>query len=501
MNIKGVATDLKASIIVFIVALPLCLGIALASGAPLFSGFISGIIGGVVVGLLSNSQISVSGPAAGLTIIVLAAIKTLGSFEAFLASVVIAGIFQIILGKIKGGSVADFFPISVVRGMLAAIGLLLIFKEIPYSFGYINKDSLLSEISWGVDKVISYIHPGVMIICFLSLVILVIWEKFAKKGNIFFKIIPGSLFVVIFGVFLDFVFREFFPSLQLNQTHLVRLHFSGGFSALIHKISFPDWSALQNIETYKVAFVIAAASSMASLLCTEATDSLDPEKRVTSKNKELVAQGAGNLLSGLIGGLPIAAVIVRSSANVIAGGRTKLSSIMHGVLLFFSLALIPQIIDLIPLAVLAAILIIVGLKLTSPSIYKNMFLQGREQFVPFIVTIVFILATDLLTGVLVGMSVSVFFVMKANVDSSITMRAQGEHFVIRFMKDSTFLNKPLLKGFLQNIPDQALVILESTKPIVMDRDIILIFESFLTECKSRGITVKTKQLNVVNYDF
>ncbi|MBM3417263.1 MAG: SulP family inorganic anion transporter [Bacteroidetes bacterium] len=420
-NLKN---DLPAGIVVFLMAVLLCLGIALASGAPFFSGMIAGIIGGIVVGILSNSHLSVSGPAAGLAAIVLASITRLGAFETFLLAVFLAGAIQFALGIFQAGAVANYIPSSVIKGMLTAIGIIIIMKQIPHAFGYDKKaEGNLSFLQMDGENTISAlinsigkIDLGATLICFISLAILIVWEKpFFKKK---FKLLPGGLVAVIVAVVLNELFISSGNSLAIENGHLVKVPVAGSFNEFLGFFTLPDFSQLTNPEVYIIAITLAAVASIETLLCIEAVDKLDPEKRSTSPNRELVAQGVGNMTSGLIGGLPITSVIVRSSANVNAHAKSKMSTIMHGSLLLICVSLIPTILNKIPLASLAAILLMTGYKLCNPALFKKIFSLGKYQWVPFVVTVIAIVFTDLLTGVGIGLGVSTLALLYGNYKNS-----------------------------------------------------------------------------------
>jgi MFS superfamily sulfate permease-like transporter len=393
---EHIKSDLPASIVVFFVALPLCLGIALASGAPLFSGIIAGIIGGVVVGMASGSSIGVSGPAAGLAVIVLTAIETLGSWEALLLSVFLAGIIQIIMGYAKAGIIAYFFPSSVIKGMLSGIGLIIIIKQIPHALGYdkdpegdldfvqSNGENTFSAIASAVENV----TPGAILIGIISLCILILWDKVLIKKHKVFKLIQGPIVAIAFGIIMNYLYQKGYIGFSLSSDQIVAIPVPESFSGFLSQFTFPDFSAISNFSVWKVAFIMAIVASLETLLCVEATDKIDPNKNVTPVNRELKAQGLGNILSGLIGGLPITQVVVRSSANISFGGRTKLSGILHGLFLFISVVTIANILNMIPLASLAAILLVVGYKLVKPSLFKEMYKLGWDQFIPFCATIV-----------------------------------------------------------------------------------------------------------------
>lgn len=492
--------DLPASIVVFLVALPLCLGIALASGAPLISGLISGIIGGVVVGFLSKSPLSVSGPAAGLSVIVFNAIETLPTFEIFLLAVFLSGLFQIALGLIKAGIIGDFIPVSVIKGMLAAIGILIIMKEIPYFFGYEGKGLFegldpgtgLMHVGRHVGEALEKVQPGAIFISVVSLVFLFIWDaKKPEKGLL--QYLPGPLVVVLFGIACTFAFNGFMPAWTLETKHLVNVPVSeglGGFTALL---TTPDFSAIGNKEVWIIAVTIALVASIETLLSIKAVDKLDPQRRITPNNHELMAQGAGNLVSGLLGGLPITSVIVRSSANVSAGGQNKLSAIFHGVLLFVSVAFLAKYLNYIPLSALAAILIAVGYKLTKPTIFVEKWKMGSPNLVPFVVTIIAILATDLLIGVCVGIVVGIGFVILQNYQSAITFVQEGDKFLVRFKKDIYFIHKHEMRKILRQIPPKSSVVFDISSITFMDMDNVEIINDFITNASFRKIKVFLKQ--------
>ena len=499
--VKNLKNDLPASVVVFLVAVPLCLGIALASGAPLFSGIIAGIIGGIVVGALSGSSLGVSGPAAGLAVIVLTAIQDLGAFEIFLLAVVIAGIFQFILGVLQAGIIGYYFPSSVIKGMLAGIGVIIVLKQIPHAFGY-DKDyegsfafnqpdghNTLSELYYMMEA----ITPGALIITLVSLAILILWEqKWMKKIKIT-KFIQGPLVAVITGIILNQVFAG--GSLSLNSEHLVTIPVADSISGFFSQFTFPDFSQITNPQVYLVGITIAVVASLETLLCLEATDKLDPYKRVSPANKELKAQGIGNLISGLIGGLPITQVIVRSSTNIQSGGRTKMSAIFHGIILLFCAMSIPFILNLIPLACLAAILFMVGYKLAKPTLFKQMYAQGWSHFIPFVVTIVGIVLTDLLVGIGIGMVVAIFYILYNNYKKPFLFE-KDEHMLnsgtvrIELTEDVTFLNKANIQRALNIIPNDSKVIIDGSKSINIDPDVIEIVEDFQVQAVLKNIEVE-----------
>ena len=504
--IKNLKYDFPASIVVFLVAVPLCLGIALASGAPLFSGIIAGIVGGIVVGSLSGSQLGVSGPAAGLAVIVLTAINDLGAFDIFLMAVVIGGLIQLILGFAKAGIIGYYFPSSVIKGMLSGIGIIIILKQIPHAFGY-DKDyegslsfaqpdghNTFSELFYMFEA----ISPGALIITGLSMLILVIWEqKFMKKIKIF-QIVQGPLVVVSLGILLNLVFSNI-PSLALQTDQVVAIPVAEGIQGFIGLLTFPDFSQITNPAVWITGVTIAVVASLETLLCLEATDKLDPFKRITPANRELKAQGVGNFISGLVGGLPITQVIVRSSTNIQSGGRTKMSAIMHGGILFLSALAIPTVLNLIPLASLAAILFLVGYKLAKPALFKQMYKLGKSHFIPFVVTISGIVLTDLLSGIAIGMVVAIFYILYNNYKKPFifeTDKHLGDG-TIRFelAEDVTFINKAAIQRALSQIPDSTKVIIDASKSINIDQDVLEIIDEFETNAQYRDIEVEVIERN------
>jgi MFS superfamily sulfate permease-like transporter len=480
--------DLPAGVVVFLVAVPLCLGIALASGAPLYSGMIAGIIGGIVVSCISNAHLSVSGPAAGLSAIVLASITQLGSFETFLLAVVFAGALQLILGIVKAGTIASYFPSNVIKGLLSAIGIIIILKQIPHAVGY-DKDSegdlgflqldgqnTFSEIFNAATR----IDLGATLLAVLALGIIVLWERpFMKKH---FKLIPGALVAVVVCTALNALFASTGSSLTVGGEHLVRIPVAGSFDQFIAQFTLPDFSQLANKQVYTIAVTIAIVASIETLLCIEAVDKLDPHRRVASPNRELIAQGAGNILSGLIGGLPMTSVIVRSSANINANAQTKMSAITHGVLILFCVALIPAVLNLIPLSVLAAILLVTGYKLAKISIFKDMFRKGKYQWIPFIITVAGIVFTDLLVGVGLGLAASVVAILRGNMKTSYFFNKeqyeQGDLITIRLAEEVSFLNKASIRLTLDHLPENSKVIIDASATTYIDYDVLEIIRDF-----------------------
>ncbi len=492
--------DIPSSIVVFLVAMPLCLGIALASGAPLFSGIIGGIIGGIVVGSFSGSALGVSGPAAGLAVIVLNAITDLGGFEVFLVAVIIAGIIQLIMGYVKAGIIAYYFPSSVIHGMLAGIGILIILKQIPHALGY-DKDPEGDQSFQQIDgentfseliNMLQYVHPGVVVITVISLFILILWDSKLIKNQKYLALIPGPLLVVASGIMLNKFFAGF-DDLAISSDHLVSLPVASSAEEFLSNFTRPDFNALTNPQVYITAIVIAVVASIETLLSVEAADKLDPQKRVTPTNRELKAQGIGNIVAGFIGGLPITQVIVRSSANQQAGGKSKASTIIHGFLLLGSVILIPKLLNFIPLGTLAAILLLVGYKLTRPSLFKMMYSQRKGQFIPFLVTIVGIILTDLLTGIALGMVVAIFIILRNNYKIPYKMREENlegkEEIVIVLSEDVTFLNKASIQKSLEQIPDGKSVTIDASNTHFIHFDVFEIIEDFKINAISRGIQV------------
>ncbi|WP_318310800.1 SulP family inorganic anion transporter [Flagellimonas crocea] len=499
---KYIKNDLPASIVVFFVALPLCLGIALASGAPLFSGLIAGIIGGIVVGALSGSQIGVSGPAAGLAAIVLTAIGALGGYQNFLVAVVLGGIIQFVFGILKAGVIAYYFPSSVIKGMLTGIGIIIILKQIPHFFGYdsdpegdwaffqVDGENTFSEII----NTINYISPGATLIAFVALAILILWSTILTKKSKIFELIQGPLVAVVVGI-VYYSITQGDATWGISAEHLVTVPVPDSIESFLGFFSFPNFSAITNMDVWVTAFTIALVASLETLLCVEATDKLDPEKRTTPTNRELMAQGVGNTLSGLVGGLPVTQVIVRSSANIQSGGKTKASAIIHGFFLLGSVILIPTLLNMIPLSVLAAILFIVGYKLAKPSLFKTMFQAGWKQFVPFVVTVVGIVFTDLLIGISLGLGVGIVVVLIKSYQNShflhIEDKSNGSHKIkMTLAEEVTFFNKGAILKELDRLPENSYLTLDVRKTRYLDNDIVEILEDFSRKAKNRNIDIK-----------
>ena len=496
--------DFPAGIVVFLVALPLCLGIALASGAPLFSGIISGIVGGLIVAWVSGSQLSVSGPAAGLTVIILHAIEQLGSFQTLLLSVAVAGCIQLLLGILKAGVIGAYFPAAVIKGMLSAIGLILIMKQIPHAVGYdadfegdeaylqADTHTTFSEMS----NALQYISPGAVIVSAVAIIIMLLWETGLFKRNRILSLLPGPLVAVLWGLFYNLWSQTYAPTLTIAKEHLVNLPLIHRPVEFFDQLTFPDFSQLTNPQVYTIAATIAIVASLETLLSLEAVDKIDPLKRVAPTNRELKAQGLGNLLCGLLGGLPMTAVIVRSAANVAAGGRTKVACFVHGICLVLSVMFLTQYLDLIPLSCLAAVLLLTGYKLAKPQLFRDMYRRGVNQFAPFLITLIAILVTDLLKGIAVGIAVGLYFVIKTNFHAAISYTRDGNNYLIRLQKDVSFLNKALLRAYLDRIDENGFVIIDGTRAQFVDDDILETIFDFRSASKDDNITVELKNLAV-----
>ena len=495
--------DLAAGLTVFLVALPLCLGVALASGAPLYSGILSGIIGGIVVSVISGSQLAVSGPAAGLTTLVSAAIISLGNFETFLLAVMIAGVFQILLGVLKLGVFASYFPSSVIKGMMAAIGIILISKQIPLALGYNQPDFWSSgfiqiftskNFLGNIVDFNSHITRGAVFISFISLAILIFLKQPKNKK---YNILPASLVVVIFGIVINYLLTYFGSSYALKTNQLVNIP-----SNIFAELKFPDFTKiLSNIEIWKNGLLIGVLATLETLLSIEAMDKLDKHNRITPVNRELMAQGVGNFFCGLLGAIPLTAVVVRGSANIQAGAKTKASSFVHGVFLLLSVLLIPFLINLIPYASLSAILILTGFGLTKIKIYKSLFNLGWKQFVPFIITIVIILATDLLIGVSIGLLISIYYIIKENFKESYDLEKthyQGiDQYILKLHSNVTFLNKVEIKNTLDKVPPYSSLIIDGTNIHFIDHDVLEIISDFVVKAHDRHIQLELIQIQTV----
>ena len=504
LNTKFLKNDLMSGMVVFLVALPLCLGIAVASGAPPFAGIICGVIGGIVVGFLSNSHVSVSGPAAGLIAIILVAITDLG-YETFLAAVVIAGLIQLSLGLAKAGGISSYFPSSVIEGMLVAIGIIIIKKEIPHAIGYdvahegdfFSYQLMDAEKGFFTELVHSfnYAHIGAIIVAIVSLAILTAFNKIHALKKI--KALPGALVVVVAGILLNELFKTTAPSLVIAAEHLVVLPTASSFNEFLGQFTFPSMEGFLNPKVWIVGATIAIVASIETLLCLEAGDKMDPQKRFSSANTELRAQGIGNILSGFIGGLPMTSVIVRTTANVNAGARTKLSAIAHGVFLLLAVVAIPSVLNMIPMASLAAILIMIGLKLASFKVFKHIWSTGKHQFVPFIITVIAVVLTDLLKGVAIGLVVSVYFILKGNMKLAYFFKKEehqeGETIHIDLAQEVSFLNKAAIKQTLAHLPGDTKVVIDAGNTVYIDHDVLELLRDFMNfGSKDRNINVQLR---------
>ena len=499
-NLKA---DFASGLVVFLVALPLCLGIAMASGAPLFSGIISGIIGGIVVGYLSASHLSVSGPAAGLTAIVLTAITDLGAFDIFLTAVFIAGLIQLLLGFIKAGSISNYFPTNVIEGMLAGIGIIIILKQLPHAFGYDSDfegdESFLqfdgSNTFSAISGLFNYIQLGSIVITLVSLAILISWDKVSFLNKL--KLVPGALIAVAIGVILNEIFIVSGSTLVIAKEHLVSLPIPTSIEDFKGIIVTPNFAEITNPKVWMIGLTIAIVASIETLLCIEAADRMDQQKRYTDTNVELKAQGIGNLISSLLGGLPMTSVVVRTSANNNAGAKSKMSAIIHGLLLLISVLAIPTILNKIPLATLAAILLLVGYKLAKPTTFLHFWQKGKYQFIPFIATLLAVVFTDLLKGVALGIIISIIFVLKGNLKRAYSFKkeeyAEGDVIHIDLAQEVSFLNKAAIKSTLNDIPENSKVIIDASETVYIAHDILdLIHEFKTTRAIDENIKVKLK---------
>jgi carbonic anhydrase len=484
---SALARDLIAGVIVCLIALPLCLGIALASNAPLVSGLVAGIVGGLVVGSISRSQTSVSGPAAGLTAVVAAQIATLGSFETFLVAVMLAGVIQILLGLSRAGALSAFFPSSVIKGLLAAIGVILILKQLPHLFGHDvdpegdmafsqpDHENTFSELA----QLITHIHPGAMVIGLSSLALLIFWERIPRLRK---SLVPGPLVTVVCGVIGASLLARLGGDWVIGVRHLVQLPVSDSLSGLYGLLSHPDFSQLSNSAVYSSAVTIAVVASLGTLMNLEAVDKLDPKQRQSPPNRELIAQGVGNAVSGLFGGIPIYCEIVRGTVNITAGAQTKRATITHGALLLGCVALVPAYLNRIPLSCLAAVLIVTGYKLASPRLFRQILSEGRYQFLPFFITLFAIVFTDLLTGIVIGLTVSLAFILNSNlrrpVRRTVEKHIGGEVLHIELANQVSFLNRAALEQVLRDVPRGGHVLLDASRTDYIDPDVLSLIREF-----------------------
>lgn len=496
------AEDIPAGVVSFLIALPLCLGIALASGAPLLSGIVTGIVAGLVVSWASGSQLSISGPAAGLTVIVGEAIQSLGSYSLFLDAVILAGLFQILLGLLRAGNLSAYVPVAVLKGMLAAIGLNLILKQVPHALGYdvdfegderflqLDDHTTLTELLYSLSS----LSTGAAVVSGVAILILLLWETRWIRSSRLARL-PGPLVVVAWGLLWQGLAASQWPDIAIQSEHMVNLPTFSDARHFLGAIERPDFSGFLNPETYHLAATLALIASIESLINIEAVDKLDPLRRIVPGNRELKAQGLGNLVAGLFGGLPMTALVVRSSANIDAGAKTKMAAFTHGLLLLVSALFLGPWLNHIPLAALAAILIVTGYRLARPRLFKEMYLKGSSQIVPFLITLFAILFTDILTGMALGMLVGLYYVIRTNFHSSFSLTQNGPHYLLRLKKDASFLNKAPLRKTLQAIERGAYVILDGSRAQFIDRDILETFEDFFASARASGIRIEIKGID------
>lgn len=494
---QSIGADAPASIVVFLVAIPLCLGVAVASGLTEFSGIIGGVVGGIVIGFLSGSNLSVSGPAAGLTAIVAAAVLKLPAVEAFFLAVVLAGILQVVMGLCKLGAIGDYIPNSVIKGMLAAIGVILILKQLPHLVGYdkdYSGDETFIQVSGGntissLINSVNHITPVAMLIGVTGILILIGYETQWVKSKKIFKLLSGPLLVVTVGILAGHLFKSVPTRYGLDATHLVNVPVAASVSDFLSFFRFPDWTFIKNPDVWITAITLALVASLETLLGIEAVDKMDSLKRVTPTNRELIAQGSGNIVSGLLGGLPLTSVIVRSSANISAGAKTRMSTILHGFLILICVAFLPGVLNGIPKAALAAILVFTGYKLAKISLIKEYYKKGWDQFIPFVVTLVAIVFTDLLKGVMIGMAFGIFYVLRSNFRTAIMVVNNNNNYLIRMRKDVSFFSKPDLKSKLELVPADAILRIDVTRAEFIDKDIIDTINEFIQHAHIKRIKV------------
>jgi MFS superfamily sulfate permease-like transporter len=503
---KSLGADLLAGMVVFLVALPLCLGIAVASGAPPFAGIISGIIGGIIVGSLSKSHVSVSGPAAGLIAIILVAVTDLG-YETFLVAVMVAGLVQLTLGLAKAGGISSYFPTSVIEGMLVAIGIIIIKKELPHAIGYDleHEGDFFSYQLLKADEgffgellhSFNYAHTGAIIVSVVSIAIIIAFNKVPALKKI--KAIPGALVAVVAGILLNELFKAAMPQWIIANEHLVVLPTADSVQAFLGQFQTPDLNGFANPKVWVTGLTIAIVASIETLLCLEAGDKMDSLKRYSSANAELRAQGIGNLLSGMIGGIPMTSVIVRTTANINAGAKTKMAAVFHGIFLLLAVIAIPGLLNKIPMACLAAILIMIGLRLASPKVFKHIWQSGKHQFVPFIITVVAVVFTDLLKGVGIGLVVSIFYILKGNMKLAYFFRKEqhheGETIHIDLAQEVSFLNKAAIKATLSALPQNSKVVVSADNTVYIDHDVLELLRDFV------NFGAKDKNINITLKNF
>ena len=504
LQFKYLREDFLAGVSVFLVTIPLCLGIALASGAPLFAGVLSGIIGGLFVGFWSGSEVSVSGPAAGLTVIVLQSIQSLG-YQSFLVAVILAGIIQFILGWLKAGRLSGFFPNSTIRGMMVAIGLVIILKQIPHALGWDVDYEGEFEFSQSADgentfteilTALTHINPGAFVISAACILFMVSWDKLASGKQVFFRLFPSALVVIFVGVGLNELFTIVQPGWYLGNSpqHMVSFPSFKNWDLIMQAFNFPDFTSLSNSGVYISAVTIALVASLESLITLEAADRVDPARRYSSPNQELRAQGISNIVCGMLGALPLSAVVIRTSTNVFSGAKTRMATMFHGLLLLISVVAAGSLLKCIPLACLAALLIVVGFKLIDFKVFRKIYNEGKDQFIPFIITIVTIIFTDLLIGILVGLAVGINYVLYFNFHSAIKAVRDGKNVLVVFSKDVSFLNKSNLKKILIDIKEGDSVLFDGARAQFIDQDIFTTLHEFKEDADTRNIEVEFRYI-------
>lgn len=496
-NLDYFKKDFSASIVVFFVALPLCLGIALASGAPLFSGIIAGVVGGIIVGALSKSAVGVSGPAAGLVTIVATYIAALsGSWQSFLLVVFLSGVIQLICGFLRMGSIAYYFPTSVIKGMLAGIGLLIMLKQIPYLIGH--KFHWNPNTFYELNESFHHLDLSTLTIAAISILVLILWETKLLKNTRLVRLIQAPVVVVFLGIAF-FSASSDLTFFQFTDDEMVKIPVINNATEFFGQFIMADFSQLNNPQIYFMALVVALVASVETLLCVEATDKLDPKKRITPANRELKAQGIGNMVCGLIGGLPVTQVIVRSSANINFGGETKVSAILHGVFLLVTALFIPNILNTIPLVSLACILFVIGYKLTKPALFKQIYKLGHEQFVPFLVTVISIVYLDLLKGIIIGLLCAIVYILRNHLKNShnkdVDNEKGGTH-TITLAEEVSFLHKGTMLQMLNAIPEGSKVIIDGVNSKYIHQDVLEIFEDYKISSISKNISLKLKNINI-----
>lgn len=484
--------DFKSSLVVSLIALPLCIGIAIASGTPVLSGLVAGVVGGVLTGLLSRSQVSVDGPAAGMVVIVTLTLNYLGGFPAFLLALFLSGLIQMMFGFLKLGKIGDYIPNSVIKGLLSGIGIIFIVKQVPHFFGY-DLDFLGDESLHFTGIDLNNYHLGSVVIGLISLTILGLSEIKISKLSKIFDFLPAPIIVVLIGIGLNAIFSSQMPVFYLEKSHLVNLNYHGGISGFLNELTFPDWSFISDKRVFIAAAFIAVMTSIESLINIEASDGLDPFRRYTSKNRELVAQGAGNTVSGLLGGLPITSVIIRTTLNIKSGAQTKLSTIMHGVWLLIAAVFFVGFIEMIPVASIAAILLVLGWKMASVKTFHKMKRKGKNQFIPYIVTVLGIVFANILYGVIAGLFVSFIYIMRSKSVKAMVLVNNGSDYLLRFYKDVSFLNKPILTRLLKSVPAGSKLLIDGGHGTFIDDDIIGLLEDFLETAEHRNIKVEIRK--------